>query len=108
MAYIYLTVLDDRCIISVIMRVQDAQNMAHTLLKQHALETWSFTFDTATRRFGYCDFRSRVISLSKPLTQLNAEERVKNTLLHEIAHALTPGANHTKMWKIRAMAIGCD
>src|SRR3954447_11945971 len=108
MVYIYLTLFIERCIVLVNMGVQDAQNMAQALLREHKLDAWSFKFDGATRRFGYCDYRNRVISVSKPLSKLNTEERVKNTILHEIAHVLTPGANHTLRWKLAALKIGCD
>lgn len=77
-------------------------------MKEHGI-TYHFQFDNATRRFGYCDLTDRLISLSKPLVELNSEERVRNTILHEIAHALAPrGSGHDWQWKIIATKIGCD
>ena len=39
----------------------------------------------------------------------STEENVKNTLLHEIAHALAGHEhNHDEVWKATARSIGCD
>ena len=48
---------------------------------------WTFLFDRAIRRFGNCNYTKRQISLSAKLTLLNDEPVVRETLLHEIAHA---------------------
>ena len=40
-------------------------------------------------------------------TLLNDEKEVTNTILHEIAHALTPGHHHDRVWKAKAREIGC-
>jgi len=39
---------------------------------------------------------------------VNNEKEVKNVILHEIAHALTPKQHHNKIWKLKAISIGCD
>jgi peroxiredoxin Q/BCP len=56
-----------------------AQTLAKQLIEQHGLKEhgWRFQFDNAKRRFGCCKYRSREITLSKPLTQLNDEKEVK-------------------------------
>src|SRR5690625_5271673 len=56
---------------------------------------WSFEFDGASTRFGLCHFGRKVISVSEPLVLLNAEPECRETVLHEIAHALAgPRAGH--------------
>lgn len=80
--------------------------MAHTLLKKHQLHEWCFKFDHAKRRFGCCNYSNSVISLSRHLTRLNDEDEVRDTLLHEIAHALTPGDGHGRKWKAKCLEIG--
>lgn len=68
---------------------------------------WHFKFDTARRRFGCCQYRHRTITLSKALVSINDEAEVRNTILHEIAHALCPtNAGHGPMWKAMASAVG--
>jgi hypothetical protein len=51
------------------------------------------------------DSWAKTIELSLPFIQVAAVPEVMDTILHEIAHALTPGG-HTKAWKATAAAIG--
>ena len=46
------------------------------------------------------------ITLSKPLCLLNDETQVRDTILHEIAHALTLGHGHDNTWKRKCVEIG--
>ena len=93
------------------MNLFKARELAIELMDKHGLLDlrWSFEFDNAKRRFGCCDYRAKTISLSKSLVELNTEESVKNTILHEIAHALVGrGQGHNNVWKRKAIEIGCD
>lgn len=92
------------------MELVKAQRLAEKLIYKHNLDVkgWTFSFDNARRRFGCCKYRTKKITLSKILTLLNDEGRVKNTILHEIAHALTPGHHHDWVWRQKAIEIGCD
>lgn len=82
--------------------------MAVDLVREHGLDGWRVGFDTAKRRAGVCDYRRRRISLSAPLTRLHAEEEVRDTVLHEIAHALAGhAAGHGPLWQATARRIGC-
>jgi predicted SprT family Zn-dependent metalloprotease len=93
------------------MLLSEAKSLAIELMNLHGLldKGWSFEFDNAKRRFGCCRYGSKRITLSKALVSLNDEARVKNTILHEIAHALVGhGHGHDIVWKRIAMAIGCD
>ena len=90
------------------MTVEDATDFANNALRLHGLldQGWSFTFDNARRRFGTCNYRTQTISLSRPLTVRNDAAQVRDTILHEIAHALTPGAHHGAAWKLKAKEVG--
>lgn len=91
------------------MQIQEAHDKAVWLMQHYGLASsgWSFEWDNAKRRFGCCNHWRRVISLSKPMTQLNNEEHVTDTVLHEIAHALVgPSHGHDKEWKAKAKEIG--
>jgi predicted SprT family Zn-dependent metalloprotease len=46
------------------------------------------------------------MTLSRMLTLLNDEAEVVDTILHEIAHALTPGDGHGPAWKAACLRIG--
>ncbi len=91
------------------MDLMEARTLAQALMKQHELEFWNFEFDNAKRRFGSCQFAYRRITLSKHLVLLNDIDVVKNTILHEIAHALVnPNYQHNWVWREKAIEIGCD
>jgi predicted SprT family Zn-dependent metalloprotease len=86
--------------------LDDARALAHDLMRRHGVGDWTFAFDRAKRRLGCCHYGSRSITLSAPLTRLNDTGVIRDTLLHEIAHALTPGAGHGPSWKRAAAALG--
>lgn len=88
------------------MQLEDAEQLALALLAEHGLQGWTFSFDRAKRRLGACNYTSRTISLSRPLTRLNSEAVVRDTLLHEIAHALTPGGGHGPAWRAKCLELG--
>ncbi len=68
---------------------------------------WSFAFDTAKRRAGACDYTRRRITVSRYLAAMWDEEDVRQTLLHEIAHALAGHkAAHGPRWRAVAQGIG--
>jgi predicted SprT family Zn-dependent metalloprotease len=91
------------------MILNDCKLLAEELLKLHGLSDWLIQFDNALNRFGYCQYSKKVISLSRSLVELNSIDIVKNTILHEIAHALCPiGVHHGKAWQDKALSIGCD
>lgn len=82
--------------------------LASNLMEKHNLKGWSFKLDNARKRFGACNYTTRIISISRHLAKVNNFERVKNTILHEIAHALTPNSGHGREWQRVARSIGCD
>ena len=84
---------------------------ASALLREHGLADagWMFKWDNARRRGGQCDYNRKTISMSKYLVPLWTDEQVRNTLLHEVAHAMTGhGAGHGPQWRRIARMIGCD
>ena len=82
--------------------------LANTLFELHDLTNWNFQFDNSVSRFGCCNWRTGIITLSSKLVELNNIYRSYQVLLHEIAHALTPYHYHDKVWQAKAKAIGDD
>lgn len=92
------------------MNLREAQLQATLQLARHGLwaKGWRFRFDGSRKVFGRCWHRTKEISLSSALVELNNEATVMDTILHEIAHALVdPGEGHGIVWQRAAVAIGC-
>ena len=70
------------------MDTRDALALARRLLAEHGLSGWTVGLDRAKTRAGACHYSRRLITLSAPLTRLHTEDDVRDTILHEIAHAL--------------------
>lgn len=93
------------------MILEQAKDLALTLMYNHNLldKGWYFEFDNSKRRLGCCKFRSKRITLSKHITLINDETIIRNTILHEIAHALVGfKEGHGSIWRQKAIEIGCD
>jgi hypothetical protein len=92
------------------MDTNEARRQTLALMHAHGLTQngWTFTWDRAKNRFGACRYARKQISLSFPLTALGAEDEVTNTIIHEVAHALTPGAGHGYAWRAKFLEMGGD
>ena len=75
------------------------------------LKDWNIAMDHAKKRLGQCVYHKKLITISKHLLRgpTCTEQKIKNTVLHEIAHALAGSeASHNKKWKQIALNIGCN
>jgi predicted SprT family Zn-dependent metalloprotease len=87
--------------------LRDAYAMAEYLLEVHGLDDWQVSYDNAKRRAGICKFAEQTLGLSAPLTAVHTEDDVRDTILHEIAHALVgPAHGHDATWLAMARRIG--
>jgi len=91
------------------MNLSEAQHLAKALMKDFGIEDkgWRFAWDNAKRRHGQTRFATKTISLSRPLTQINEDAVVENTIRHEIAHVLAgPSHGHDATWRAFARQCG--
>jgi predicted SprT family Zn-dependent metalloprotease len=112
--------------------ISDVQNLAIELMRaEYTIVTskgthtispfkigYCFGFNSRKRAFGLCRYNIKKVELSLPLCTENLDKidtRIKNTILHEIAHALSvhvygirEGRGHGPKWKSIAKQIGCD
>ena len=69
---------------------------------------WTFAYSSSRRRLGVCKYTEKRIEISAYLSILHPE-KVMNTLLHEIAHAIVGhAAGHGPVWVNKALELGCD
>lgn len=87
------------------------------LIREYAPKGTTFTWGRAKQSFGHCAYRyNRItgtyfdfkITISYPLASINTWERVRLTVLHEIAHARTAGHGHDAVWRRECLALGGD
>lgn len=89
--------------------INRALAIARQALDEHDLRGWEVVVTRAKTQAGVCRFDRRQIGLSGPLTAALDEETVRDTILHEIAHALVgPRHGHGEVWKRKAREIGCS
>ncbi|MEM9417780.1 MAG: SprT-like domain-containing protein, partial [Planctomycetota bacterium] len=74
------------------MDLPSAGQLAQSLMHTHGLvaDGWTFRFNQRKRALGLCNFTTKRIELSAPFVARNDEAEVRDVILHEIAHALTP------------------
>lgn len=70
------------------------------------LPHYKFAFDSKKNVNGSCHYNVRTIYLSRHLTQLRTKEAVTKTIYHEIAHGLTQGNGHGKLWQNQMRKFG--
>ena len=88
-------------------RLKKTSELARTLMDSHGLQGWNFRFDESSRFLGKCNFRDQIIQLSRDHVLDGRDEDIKDTILHEIAHAIAgPIARHGPAWKMVAIRIG--
>lgn len=88
------------------MDLHDAEVMARNLIWTYNPGI-TFQWDRAKSRFGYYNYDKKLISLSYILTAIRPESEVRGTVMHEIAHSLTPaGENHGPLWKAQMIEFG--
>lgn len=95
------------------MNITDAKRMLREELDKHELYHVDVKMNNRlTSAFGRyrCNRLQnyRVVELSTKLVEINEPERVRLTILHEVAHALTEGHGHDAVWRAKLLEIGGD
>ena len=103
------------------MNLHDAERLAVSLMQEHGLfeQGWRFRWSTGKRQLGAAHVRHvrdrrtgrttdlKTIRLSHHLVMLNDEAEVRDTILHEIAHALAGvERGHDARWRAVCRRIG--
>ncbi len=90
-------------------RLDAIASQADELIRLHNLDDWRFNFDYANRRLGRCSYTEKTITMSEEFCLNASDDDIRDTILHEIAHALVgPEHGHDHIWYSKAKEIGCS
>jgi predicted SprT family Zn-dependent metalloprotease len=88
-------------------RALTARALARRLLAAHGLHDWSFSYNRSKVNMGLCLYGLRAVQLSIHFVERNGLADVRDTLLHEIAHALAGReAGHGPAWRACCLRVG--
>jgi len=89
---------------------EQATRYAREELDKHNLKDWSVRLNPSATNFkGMCSYKDKCIILSGLHIDINPDVAIRNTILHEIAHALVGATHgHDDVWRLKAAQIGCD
>lgn len=91
------------------MLLLDAEKLAVQLIKKHGLKNWTYSTNSRKRTLGLCFSHEKRIELSVYFIEHNTPAVVKETILHEIAHALVGSKHgHSAIWMEMAAHLGCQ
>jgi predicted SprT family Zn-dependent metalloprotease len=94
------------------MDLKAAQDLAESLMQEHLdnPEDWTFEWQNAVSSFGSTNLVKRKIHLSRIPTELETDDQIRDTILHEIAHANVwdrdCNRSHDTVWKREAQRLG--
>ena len=84
--------------------ILDYYAQKHGVSKPYHLE-----FTNATKTLGSWHESKRLFKISKKMIEHGGEEDVRNTIVHEVAHAIAGyQAGHGPIWKAKARELGYD
>ena len=87
-----------------------AQQLWSTKAKRYRLKGWVLKLSHGRSYIGLCDHNYKTIYLSSYFMRGSScnYAKVKKSLMHEIAHVLTPGQSHNNIWKNKCKRLGGD
>ncbi|MFM6974890.1 MAG: SprT-like domain-containing protein [Agromyces sp.] len=89
--------------------VQRIETWARALIALYLDDSWSFGFDSAKRRVGACNYSTKRITVSRYFVPILDDDEIHQTLLHEVAHAMTgPAEGHGAHWLRTARELGYE
>ena len=85
------------------------QEYARTMLDAYGLTDWKVGWGRSKIDAGICEHGGKTpktLRFSAPLFSVWTWAQCEDTILHELAHALTPGKGHGPIWKAKCRELG--
>ena len=88
---------------------KEAAEITRKALDQYGLKHWKvmITTNSMNSYLGLCVHKDKTIIINAHHCDMHPDFEVRNTILHEVAHALTPGHSHDNVWADKAKELGC-
>ena len=89
----------------------EATSYCRARLNEFDLSDWHIKLVTSTHNnvfLGKCSYKEKTIYLNSHHIDTHPEIEVKDTINHEIAHALVPNDSHGIKWRAKAIELGCN
>lgn len=90
------------------MTFTEVRDLAYEYMMLHRVpDDWRFGFNDHKRTLGMCYYKKKRIEVSQELVRSGNVEQIRETILHEIAHALVgPHKAHGQEWRAMAIKVG--
>jgi hypothetical protein len=102
------------------MRIKKAEQLIQSYMAAHGLtqDYWTYSITSKPLHGGYldgtptmaaatCNVYYKKLKFSKDYLRSYSKHNVEQTVIHEVAHALSPGgAGHSKVWENKARELG--
>lgn len=93
--------------------LREIERNCKALMTVHGVGSLGFAFDGTKTRIGACHFTHVngvqlpvKITISRHFASILQMDEIRDTMLHEIAHALTPGDGHGRRWQAKCRELG--
>jgi predicted SprT family Zn-dependent metalloprotease len=95
------------------MEITHATNIALNLLVQHGLynEGWVARLGKGQNRLGVCQYKTKIIRISRHHIQNATDAEIIDTIRHEVAHAIAAKQGdrlHGPIWQSVALKLGAN
>lgn len=88
-------------------KVSEIEELTIELMNKHEVGHFKFKYGRSKTYAGNCSSSNQTIKLNITFVVKNGIERIKNTILHEIAHAIVGIENgHNEVWQAKAKELG--
>ncbi|MGA8763053.1 MAG: SprT-like domain-containing protein, partial [Candidatus Sulfotelmatobacter sp.] len=89
------------------MKRYEASELGRKLLDAYELKDWGIRLSPNNSFVGLCDRKGKNIYLNLHHVDTHPDSEIKDTILHEIAHCLTPNDHeHGSEWQAMAIKVG--
>jgi len=89
------------------MELEKAEKLVKELMEKHDVgKAWRFVWINKKAYYGECNKKMKEIRLSRKFVEINNQERVRDVILHEIAHAKCRKRGHNKYFYAWCKRLG--